>query len=269
MLNIAITAGGTSENIDGVRTLTNVSTGRLGWACLKAVLDYFRKKEETAFRLYYIFTQTAYREELDETHKNVVDFIPVSDAQSVYEAVDRLTSRVFLSHFIHSMAVSDFTFSYAVTPSKLAGEIHSFIASNGSFTPNDIERILSFPQSRYPEDRKISSDESLILGLKTTGKVISLVKKNNPQTFLVGFKLLRNANENECMKEAKKLTHKNQCDLVFANELGEISEGNHCGILVKGGEIIARLAGKDRIAQGLVEKMMESSISLPLESSCL
>ena len=47
MIRIAITAGGTSEPIDGIRRLTNVSTGALGWHCLEAIFTYFEAKETT------------------------------------------------------------------------------------------------------------------------------------------------------------------------------------------------------------------------------
>ena len=49
MLNIAITAGGTSENMDGVRKITNVSTGSLGWYCLEAVLEGFGQQKIPIF----------------------------------------------------------------------------------------------------------------------------------------------------------------------------------------------------------------------------
>lgn len=255
MKHIAITAGGTSENMDGVRKLTNVSTGRLGWECLEAVLRFFESNSND-FHIYYIHTENAFRGVLDAGAQQKIDFIGVTDAQSVYDAVDGLTRRVSVTHFIHAMAVSDFTFDFALSPQQLAQEIYNRM-SEEELSVDDLRRIILNPEGSYPPNFKISSQEPLLIGLKTTRKVIALIKKNNPHTFLVGFKLLRNVDESDLMREAQRLAGVNGCDLVFANELSQIAGSNHAGILVKGGAIVARPKGKTAIAQTIVEKMME------------
>lgn len=258
-LNIAITAGGTSENIDGVRKLTNVSTGSLGWQCLEAVLNQLSSADNTDFHIYYIHTETALRKELNENRNRFVDFIEITDAESVYQTVDDLTKRVNITHFIHSMAISDFTFSYAVTIKRLAEELYRKTNGNPELSAQDFEEILQHPQSSYPGDSKISSKEPLLIGLKTTRKVISLIKKNNPATFLVGFKLLRNVTEEDLMREAQRLTDENGCNMVFANELSRISGSGHTGMLIQNGAVVARPEGKDAIAKVIVEKMINRS----------
>lgn len=250
MVNIAITAGGTSENIDGVRKLTNVSTGKLGWECLKAVLRYFRAD----FQVHYILTETAYREELSEDERPFVNFIPVSDAESVFRAVNEITQKKQIDYFIHSMAISDFTFSYAANVYELAREISSWRTHDGA-DEIAVREVLEKPMSRYSVNEKISSDENLVMGLKRTKKVIPIIKQNNPNTFLVGFKLLRDVSENELIDVANQLAEKNGCDMVFANQLNRIEEDNHSGILLKHGNIIARPIGKKEIAETIVREM--------------
>lgn len=250
MLNIAITAGGTSENMDGVRKLTNVSTGALGWHCLKAVLHRFRSN----FHVYYILTETAYREELNEMERPFVSFIVVSDAESVYNAVNELTQTVPISHFIHSMAISDFTFSYAANVYEMAREINSR-KTHGGADEIAVRQVLENPESKYRNAEKIPSDDPIVIGLKRTKKVIPLIKQNNPNTFLIGFKLLRDVSEGELIAVANQLAEKNKCDMVFANELSHISGNEHRGILIKNGEIIARPSGKKQIAQAIVNEM--------------
>lgn len=247
MLNIAITAGGTSENIDGVRKLTNVSTGRLGWQCLKTILH----RLHSGFHIYYILTGTAYREELDENTRPFVSFIPVSDAESVYNAVNELTQSVRISYFIHSMAISDFTFSYAANIYEMAREISSWKTHDGA-DEIAVKEVLENPQSKYRDGEKIPSEDNIVMGLKRTKKVIPLIKQNNPDTFLVGFKLLRDVSEDELIDVANQLAEKNECDMVFANQLAQISEDGHRGILIKNGEIIARPIGKKQIAEAIV-----------------
>ncbi len=258
--NIAITAGGTSEDVDGVRKLTNVSTGSLGWNCLEAVLKHFLSRSNSNFRVYYILTPTAFRGNLGEVEAEHVEFVNVTDAESVYVAVDRLTKRKRITHFIHSMAISDFTFSYAVSIDKLAEELTEYFVKNSSNVNSaDIRKLLERPTNRYAEGAKISSKEPMLLGLKTTRKVISLIKKNNSDTVLVGFKLLRNVDEDTLVDVANRLTATNDCDFVFANELGSIEGDNHKGLLIKYNEIVARAKGKSLIAETIVENMLEDN----------
>lgn len=256
MYNIAITAGGTSEDVDGVRKLTNVSTGSLGWNCLEAVLRYFSSIGENDYHIYYILTPTAYRKDIDKKFLNNVDFIDVTDAESVYNVVNKLTREIKITHFIHSMAISDFTFSFAVSFDALANEITEYIKEGGNVDSNKIKELISLPQSRYSEGEKISSSEPLMIGLKKTKKVISLIKSNNHNTILVGFKLLRNVGEETLIDVANELKRKNECDFVFANELSKIEGDNHSGMLIRDGEILERPKGKANIADVIVKNIL-------------
>lgn len=252
MCNIAITAGGTSENIDGVRKITNLSTGQLGWQCLKAVLA--QMKPFADLRIFYIHTETAYREELAPDERACVEFIAVSDAENVYAAVDELTKTEKLDFFIHSMAISDFTYSYSVETDALADEI--FRRAYNGISREEIGEILRNPEQKLSDDTKISSSSDILMALKTTRKVIPLVKHNNPETFLVGFKLLRAVPDDELLRVARSLAEKNGCDMVFANEASRISPADHTGYLVTGTEIIDRPTGKTEIAESIVRNML-------------
>ena len=256
MLNIAITAGGTSEPIDGVRRLTNVSTGLLGWYCLEAILDYFCAIKRSDFRITYILTDTAFRKVLSEKQRSFVDFIPVSDAESVYHAVDALTKRVPVDFFIHSMAISDFTLAYVASTEELAKEINS-LPPYSSDAGSAVREVLENPANRYSLTEKIPSDRNIILGLKRTQKVIPLIKQNNPDTFLVGFKLLKDVPEEELIRVANRLAGENGCDMVFANELAQLGENNHRGVLTRSGEVVDRPVGKKQIAEAIVREMMK------------
>ena len=50
-MKIVITAGGTSEKIDDVRTITNSSTGRLGYAVGTAFLQQYADELEAVYYL--------------------------------------------------------------------------------------------------------------------------------------------------------------------------------------------------------------------------
>ena len=256
MIRIAITAGGTSEPIDGIRRLTNVSTGALGWHCLEAIFTYFSTRETTDFHIHYIHTENALLKALEANGENHVSFIPVTDAASVFTAVDQLTKEFRFDYFIHSMAISDFTFAYAANVRELSREICSFATHDGEDETKVME-VLRNPCNKYGVDEKISSNMDIVMGLKRTKKVIPLIKQNNENTILIGFKLLKGVSEKELVEVAAQLAEKNRCDLVLANEVSAIGDADHEGLLVQGKEIIARATGKKAIAKTIVERMFE------------
>lgn len=258
MITIAITAGGTSENIDGIRKITNVSTGSLGWNCLEAVFAHMEKESISDFFVYYIHTESALRKKLNVKQSSNVKFIEASDAESVYNAVDVLTKEIKIDYFIHSMAISDFTYSYSIGINDLATDIFNLIHSKKDISQKKIKYLLENPTQKISNDTKISSSANLFMALTTTKKVIPLIKGNNPNTLLVGFKLLQSVSEEELLKEARSLTDKNDCDMVFANEVSRISETNHTGILIRNGEIIARPSGKKQIAESIIQNLFKA-----------
>lgn len=254
MLNIAITAGGTSENIDGVRKMTNISTGSLGWHCLETLLDYFQANNRSDFRIYYILTETALRKELNHVQQDFVEFILVTDAESVYTTVNELTKIVSVDYFIHSMAISDFTFDYIISTNELSKEIINLPAEKIK-DETAILKILENPKNKYNAGAKIPSGDNVVMAMKPTKKVIPVIKQNNHHTFLVGFKLLKDVSEKELINVANHLAEENKCDMVFANELSHIPGNSHTGVLIKSGEIIARPIGKKQIAEAIVREM--------------
>lgn len=256
MIQIAITAGGTEEPIDGIRKITNMSTGSLGWHCLEAVLNLMHKLKRTDFRIHYIKSPSAITKKLHDEDKSIVNFVNVTNTQSVYESTEKLMNEEKINIFIHAMAISDFSYAYSAPIDDLSEEIHQAIIGNNKLSKNEIMEILANPKSKYPNEGKISSQKELIMGFKRTPKVISLIKKKNRDTFLVGFKLIMidrgDEREKRLTEEAEKLRLSNHCDAVFANESSHLTEDNHAGILLHNGIIIAKPVGKRQIAESIV-----------------
>ena len=252
MINIAITAGGTEEPIDGIRKITNMSSGSLGWHCLEALLAYMHKHNKKDFRIHYIKAPKAITKELDANDQPFVNFVSVSNTQSVYDSVEDLMNKVKIDLFIHAMAISDFAYSYSASISDLATELHQAFMQEKNISIEEVEAILHNPKSKHKKDDKISSQKEIIMGFKTTPKVISLIKNKNPETFLVGFKLVKSNSEEFLIEQAEKLRKTNQCDAVFANESSQLSEESHAGILMHQGKIVARPTGKKEIAETIV-----------------
>ncbi len=253
MIRIAITAGGTQEPMDGVRFITNMSTGQLGWFCLEALLERFDQVGQNNFHIYYIHAENAFQSSLSELEKEHISFISITDAESVYQAVDELTQNEKIDFFIHSMAISDFTFSYAADVWEMGRLLTSFVTSDGKDEIKVIEQLRN-PMVKFSENEKISSNDNIIVGLKPTKKVIPLIKTNNPDTVLVGFKLLNGVAEEELIRVASEMAEKNSCDMVLANDATAIGVNDHLGLLVKEGRVIERAVGKRAIAAMLATK---------------
>ena len=131
------------------------------------------------------------------------------------------------------MAVSDYKVDYVSTLEKLK--------NNEEFTMTD---------------NKISSSLSdLVIVLKPTKKIISIIKDISPNTYLVGFKLLDNVTKDKLIEVATNLMIKNKCNLVVANDLENIRNGRHIGYIIDEENNVIVAEGKDDIAKKLVRRI--------------
>ena len=234
MKKIVITAGGTSEKIDNVRKITNYSSGKTGMT----IANEFLKQEDTF--IYYICTKDALR----PTNERV-QIIEIEGTMELKNAVEKVLTTESIDYFIHSMAVSDYMKDYVTTIDRIKYTI----------THND-DIDEAFRNIEVIEGNKLSSYEnSLVIVLRPTPKIISLIKKYSPTTFLVGFKLLDGVSKEELIKVATKLRDKNNCDLVVANDLSSIKEGNHKAYIIDKKDNIEEANGKEDIAKKLVRRI--------------
>ena len=223
MKNIIVTAGGTSEKIDNVRKITNSGTGKLGY---KIALELLNKYEDV--KIYYVCSKNSLRPINDR-----VEVIEVDGTMDLKNNIENLLTQNKIDYFIHSMAVSDYMVDY--------------VTNLESIKSNNIKVI---------NDTKISSNEdNLVIVLKPTPKIISIIKNISPETYLVGFKLLDGVSKEELISVAKKLRDKNKCDLVVANDLKNIRKGNHKAYLIDKKDEIEEVNGKDLIAKKLVRRL--------------
>lgn len=239
-MKIIITAGGTSEKIDNVRKITNSGSGKLAMTIANEILDKYYEKLDT---LYYICTKGAFR----PTHEKV-KIIEIEGTLELKNEVEKLLNNEKIDYFIHSMAVSDYMVSYISNATLLAKTIKE------SNNPDLVEVIKN--NKNIISGTKISSyEDNLIIMLRPTPKIISLIKDISPNIFLVGFKLLDNSTDEELIEIATKLLKKNKCNLVVANDLANIRQGNHKAFIIDefGNKIIA--TDKEGIAKKLVNRM--------------
>ena len=223
MKNIIVTAGGTSEKIDNVRKITNSSTGKLG---MKIALELLKKYNDV--KIYYVCSRNSLRPINDR-----VEVIEIDGTMDLKNNIENLLTQNKIDYFIHSMAVSDYMVDY--------------VTNLESIKNNDIKVISG---------NKISSNEdNLVIVLKPTPKIISIIKNISPETYLVGFKLLDGVSKEELISVAKKLRDKNKCDLVVANDLENIRKGNHKAYIIDKKDEIEEVNGKDVIAKQLVRRL--------------
>lgn len=218
-MNILITSGGTSEKIDRVRSITNHSTGQLG----KIIAETFLDKGD---QVTLVTSPKAVR---PAAHPNLT----IVQIENVTELLETLEPLVHTHDIlIHAMAVSDYTPVYMTGMEAVAAS-------------SDMTEFLNKTNS---ESKISSQDDVQVLFLKKTPKIISLVKKWNPDIRLIGFKLLVDVSDEELLKTARASLIKNQAEIIVANDLTEISIQEHKAYLV-GNDTVTQAQSKEEIAQ--------------------
>ena len=235
MKKVIITSGGTSERIDNVRKITNSSSGKLGMVIANHLLQ-----ENNDIMIYYVCSKKTLRP-TDER----VKIVEVDGTIDLKNTIEGLLTNQHIDYFIHSMAVSDYMSDYVTTIERIKESVKEHDDIDEAF--NNIEVIGGSKISSY--------EDNLVIVLKPTPKIISIIKNLSPSTYLVGFKLLDGVSKEELIEVAKRLRNKNNCDLVVANDLSSIRNGNHIGYIIDKSNKIEEAQGKDDIAKKLVKKM--------------
>ena len=231
-MKIIITAGGTSERIDDVRTITNSSTGSLGLAIGKAFVEAAQRV--SIEKIYYLHGKRAAYPEHE-----IVEPIEIGGVMDLQENLRRLLTEQKIDAVIHAMAVSDYMVHRVTTLDKLLG----------TEDPDHAQDLGG---------NKISSDiDDLIIHMKRSPKVISIIKEISPQTKLVGFKLLSGVPHEELIDVGYRLLQKNHCDYVMANDLHEIGKDYHKGYLIHQDKTYDSMNTNEEIAHMIVARITE------------
>lgn len=228
-MKIIITAGGTSERIDDVRSITNTSTGRLGHAIGERFLDNYSQEID---QLYYLHGLRA--QPLEGTN---VTAIPIEGVRDLEAELKRLLTEERIDGVIHAMAVSDYMVREVTT----------------------LEKIKSGDTTKL-EGNKISSNiDDLTIIMQRSPKVIRMIKKLSPQTTLVGFKLLSHVPHEELIQVGYGLLQKNDCSFVLANDLAEIGPNMHKGYLIHRDGTCDSMRNNEQIADMIAKRVWEET----------
>jgi phosphopantothenoylcysteine synthetase/decarboxylase len=210
---VLVTAGGTEEPVDGVRMLTNTSTGATG----AALARHFAENGADVLLLH------AARSVLETDGLRCETFVTFADLES---GLRRLLEHEHWDAVIHCAAVSD----YSVVSVTIDGE--------------DVDD---------PSRAKIPSGRDVIIRLSPTPKLIDLLKtwSSNPDVTVVGFKLTNDPDPNARRAHVLALLGRGTTDLVVHNDLGEIDGARHRAEIWTADEPIVRTATKDELSEAL------------------
>ncbi|MBN2658559.1 MAG: NAD-dependent epimerase/dehydratase family protein [Spirochaetales bacterium] len=222
-MKVLITSGGTEEPIDGVRYITNFSTGKTG----AAIAD---RLTELGAEVTLLHGKRAFLPENPLKKHSFTDF------RSLDERLQALLSAEDFDAVIHLAAVSDFSVDFIET--------------------EEGKRIV--PDARG----KISSDgKSLNLHLKRNYKILQKLKDYNgakKDLLVVGFKLTDTDSVEEMESAVKKQLEEGHVDLVVHNNLRDITAAKHpARIYVSNGSLLYRTETKEELAEKLFQLMKE------------
>jgi len=215
---LLITSGPTRGPLDAVRYITNKSTGRLG--VLLATEALSRGADVT-----FVYGKGSLAPSVDALGSDAPARLRLIEIETVSDLVEVMNTELAAGQFdavIHSMAVLDYV-----------------------------------PEASLEEKTPSGQDEWLVK-LVRTPKVIKIIKKLQPSTVLVGFKLEVEKSRQELVEAAFRSLLGNGADLVLANDLRQVEQGRHVGYLVnQAGDIEAAAEGKEEIARLLLDAVAQ------------
>jgi phosphopantothenoylcysteine decarboxylase/phosphopantothenate--cysteine ligase len=185
-LRILVTAGGTTEPIDNVRVITNLSTGETGAKLAELLADF-------GADVHLLHAENA------KAADSRVEQSTFSTFYSLQKNLKFLLTNHEYDMVIHAAAVSDF--------------------SVGSVEING----KTFETSDFP---KIHSTDKLSINFKNNPKIVDEIKSlsRNKDMKLVAFKLTSKASEAEREAAVHRLQAHSKADLVIQNDTTEIDK---------------------------------------------
>ena len=183
---VLITAGGTRETIDGVRTLTNMSTGRTG----AALADHLHEKGYQVLLLTSRFAAAP---------KSKVKVDTYDSFRDIYNTLKALGQSHSFDMILHAAAISDYSIAGIKTP-------------EGETLPGQKKMSSEF--------------DNISIQLKRNEKILPRLKDiflGEPT--VVGFKLTSTESKEEQAKAIFSLFTKNAVDYVVHNDMNDINQG--------------------------------------------
>ena len=220
-MKILVTAGGTEEPVDGVRRLTNISTGATG-----GVLSRFFAEGGAEVLLLH-----AERALLDDIPVRRETFLSFADLSA---ALRRLLEDRRWDAVVHLAAVSD----YSIAAIEVDG---SPVAPGAT--------------------GKIGTGREVVLRLTANPKLIDSLRtwSCNPSVQIVGFKLTDDPDPTSRAAQVRALLDRGTADLVVHNDLRDLSEDRHPAVIHDPTGPLVRTETKEELARELFRLLQEKA----------
>jgi phosphopantothenoylcysteine decarboxylase/phosphopantothenate--cysteine ligase len=228
-VKVLITAGGTAEPIDGVRRITNGSTGTTGGVIAR----------EFSARGHHVALVHAADAPLTGTNVDREVFVTFADLENVLKR--RLADERF-DAVIHLAAVSD----YSVASVEIDGR-----------------------RLENHRGGKIESGREITIRLSPNPKLLDRLRSwsMNDSIQIVAFKLTCEPDPGARAQQVERLIDRSACDLIVQNDLSEITDHRHPAEIWTAKGPIVRTSTKPELAETLVglleEKHSENGESRP------
>ncbi len=192
-MKILITGGGTTERVDAVRYVGNISTGRTA----SRIADWLSEK---GHEIIYLRGQNS---EIPRGRK--IKIINYNDFKNLWEKIKKILSSQDVDILVQAAAVADYS------PSRI-------MAGNLKIKPSGKTKIPS-------------SLNSLTVSFRKNFKILDRIKNisKNKRIFVFGFKLTCNADR----KERRHAAFQVKADAVALNDLSEIKKEHPFHIYMK------------------------------------
>ena len=237
--NVLITAGGTVEAIDRVRSITNTGTGKLGSLIADSFSEY-----DSVKKIFYIHAKNSYVPTSDKAIK-----IVINGTDELEKTMKKLCTEEKIDAVIHSMAVSDY-------------RVRSVMNINSAENLSKEKLLEKFDRENMLKScNKLSSKiKNPIILLEQTPKILPMFRRLLPEAVVVGFKLLDNVSHEELIDTAYRLLVGNGCDYVLANDYVSVESGSHEGFLIDKEKCEISRVGKQEIADMIAKTVINGGI---------
>ena len=221
-LRFLITSGGTEEPIDGVRSISNFSSGRTGAEFADFLYsqghDVSLLRAERAMSATELVSETTFKSFHDLDH-----------------GLQELLSSQHFDCVIHLAAVSDYSVDHLLIDGK-------------KVDPG--------------VETKFSSEEDITLNLARNYKIVDRIHRysKNANLVLVAFKLTNNASESEREHAVLHLLEHSLADYVVQNDLTEVNPdaGQHRAAIYSGNRLTKQVETKSDLIRSVVQMVSES-----------
>lgn len=212
-MRILVTAGGTEEPVDGVRRLTNTSTGATGGVLARHFADH-------GADVLLLHSERAPLQTLEVERDTFVSF---SDLET---ALHRHLGDRNWDAIVHLAAVSD----YSVASVEVDGH-----------------------EVPHGDQSKIGSGRDVVIRLTPNPKLIDNLRKwsRNPAIRVIGFKLTNEPDPAARADQVRTLIDRSRIDFAVHNDAREITLSRHPAEIWSPRGPLARTTTKDELAEAL------------------